>query len=112
VVAAYQAKYPAPATTLSLSIEVGAYDADIAVQALKTACSNKDLSRAGIAAGLRALTAFNDGIIGPDDFSNPAKATDNVTYILQPSTTAVGGMMVTQDKTVSPLVGQFQTAKG
>jgi ABC-type branched-subunit amino acid transport system substrate-binding protein len=112
LVAAYQAKYPGSPMTLSSAIEVGTYDADITVQALKAACGAKDLTRAGIMAGLRTLTAFNDGIIGPDDFSNPAKATDDVTYVLQPSVNAVGGLVLVQDKTVSPMVAQYQAAKG
>lgn len=109
LVAAYKAKYPSEQQ--STTVELGAYSADILVGALKAACTAKDLSREGITAGLRTLTAFNDGIIGPDDFSDPAKATDRRTSILQPAAGVPGGLRTLQDVAVSPLVDEYLAAK-
>ncbi|SEL79646.1 ABC transporter substrate-binding protein [Streptacidiphilus jiangxiensis] len=109
LVAAYKAKYPAEQQ--SATVELGAYSADILVDALKAACTAKDLSRQGITAGLRTLTTFDDGIIGPDDFADPARATDERTYILQPAAGVPGGLTTVQDGATSPLVADYLAGK-
>ena len=103
----YTAKYPAD--QLGVAVQVGAYSADISVAALKASCD--DLTRDGITKGLRSLTAFDDGIVGPEDFSDPAKASDTRTYILQPAAGVPGGLKTVQDAATSPLVAQYLAAK-
>ena len=103
----YTAKYPAD--QLSVAVQVGAYSADVSVAALKASCD--DLTRDGITKGLRSLTAFDDGIVGPEDFSDPAKASDTRTSILRPAAGVPGGLKTVQGATTSPLVAPYLASK-
>ncbi|GAA2120839.1 ABC transporter substrate-binding protein [Kitasatospora saccharophila] len=111
LVADYQAKYPNE--KLNQAIEVGAVDAKLMVDTLKAACQAKDLSRDGITAALRTLKQFDNGLGGVQDYSDPAKAPTQKTYVLQPASGVTGGLKTVQDAgTAVGLTEYLATAHG
>ncbi|MFD3452065.1 ABC transporter substrate-binding protein [Streptomyces sp. NPDC058691] len=91
LVADYQKHYPGQ--PLDQGVENGHNTMAIAVQDLKEACANKDLSRAGIIAAHRKMNRFDPGVGPALNFSDPWRPSATVSYILKPQKDVPGGLV-------------------
>ncbi|WP_338692787.1 ABC transporter substrate-binding protein [Streptomyces sp. Q6] len=105
----YRAKYPKE--ELNVGVQVGTTNGAVLVEALKAACEAKDLSRAGITAGLRTLKRFDKGMGSVLDFSDPAKSPSRKSYVLRPAAGVPGGLKTVQDATEVPAVAEYLAAR-
>ncbi|MEW9550459.1 ABC transporter substrate-binding protein [Nonomuraea sp. NPDC050783] len=102
LIADYQAKYPGQ--PLDSGVAAGWTAAVIVGDALRKACENKDLSRAGIIAAHRSQKAWEAGLGGtPMDFSVYDRPASRSSYIVKPDKEAIGGAKVVKPAAVSEL---------
>ncbi|MDX3076318.1 ABC transporter substrate-binding protein [Streptomyces sp. MI02-7b] len=87
----YQKHYPGQ--PLDQGVENGHNTMAVAVQDLKEACADKDLSREGIIAAHRKLTGFDPGMGPALDFSDPWRPSATQSYILKPQKDVPGGLV-------------------
>ncbi|MFF3562327.1 ABC transporter substrate-binding protein [Streptomyces sp. NPDC002574] len=87
----YQKQYPGQ--PLDQGVENGHNTMAVAVQDLKEACADKDLSREGIIAAHRKLTGFDPGMGPALDFSDPWRPSATQSYILKPQDGVPGGLV-------------------
>ncbi|MCK2215812.1 ABC transporter substrate-binding protein [Actinomadura sp. ATCC 31491] len=98
----YQAKYAGQ--PLDSGVAAGWTAAVIVGDALRKACENKDLSRAGIIAAHRSQKAWEAGLGGtPMDFSVYDRPASRSSYIVKPDKQAVGGAVIVKEAAVSEL---------
>ena len=94
-VAAYKTAYPSAPVDSGIIWGLGAsmaYD-----QVLQKACDNKDLTRDGIIAAFRSLTAVDTkGVVAPLDYSTKGAAPTNKVYIFRADTATEGGLKEVQ----------------
>ncbi|MFJ6805800.1 ABC transporter substrate-binding protein [Streptomyces anulatus] len=101
-----------PKDPVNQAAQAGNAAGSLLVGTLKAACEAKDLSRDGISKALRGLTAYSEGFHGPQDFSDPSKASSTKTYIGQPAAGVPGGMKQVQDATEDPALADYFAAHG
>ncbi|WP_053848013.1 ABC transporter substrate-binding protein [Streptomyces sp. NRRL B-24085] len=104
LVADYRAAYPKDA--LDNGIVAGWTAASAFGEALKKACSNKDLTREGVDKALLSLDAYDVGFGVTQDFSDPKAPSSRESVILQPDKSVTGGMKVVRE------AGASQAAEG
>lgn len=86
------------------------YASGIAYQAvLEKACSNKDLTRAGIVKAKSEVKVDVNGLMDKLDFSKPGQPSTRSTYIEQADPSAVGGLRVVQDLSESTEAKNYKT---
>lgn len=74
---------------------------------LKTACENKDLTRAGIDKALLGLDAFDTGFGITHDFSDPAAPSTRQSVIMKPDSKVPGGLKVVQEARIAKPAQSF-----
>ncbi len=103
---AYKAKYPKDVPNGGVDWGYGAAQAYATV--LKTACDNKDLSRAGIQTAFRDTTSVDTGGLFPAlDYSQPGDPATREAVILKADSKAEGGLTVVQPLTASDLAKSY-----
>jgi ABC-type branched-subunit amino acid transport system substrate-binding protein len=102
----YKAKHP------DKSFEViamsGYLTAAVVGEALKAACRDKDLTRAGIVSAHRSLRSIDLGLGLVQDFSDAAKPSASKSYILKPKADALGGLVISDEAFEAPAVREYQ----
>ncbi|MEU6797147.1 ABC transporter substrate-binding protein [Nonomuraea wenchangensis] len=102
LIADYRAKYAGQ--PLDSGVAAGWTAAVIVGDALRKACENKDLSRAGIIAAHRSQKAWEAGLGGtPMDFTVYDRPASRSSYIVKPDKDAVGGATLVKEAAVSEL---------
>ncbi|ELP65310.1 ABC transporter substrate-binding protein [Streptomyces turgidiscabies] len=99
LVADYQAAYPGD--SLDNGVVAGWTAASVFGEALKKACADKDLTRAGVDQALLTINAFDAGFGSPQDFTDPKAPSSKESVILQPDKSATGGMKVVRESEAS-----------
>lgn len=102
----YKAKYPTG--TLDQGVISGYNAMKIFGEDLKAACAAKDLSHAGIIAAHRQQKQLDTGLGTPLDFSDPAKPATYKSYILKPSKTAPGNLVMAKDAFEVPAAREYK----
>ena len=95
LVADYQKAYPKDA--LDNGIVAGWTAASAFGEALKKACTSKDLTREGVDKALLTINAFDPGFGVTQDFTDPKAPSSKQSIILRPDKSAVGGMTVVRE---------------
>ncbi|MGW7051537.1 ABC transporter substrate-binding protein [Streptomyces sp. NPDC054887] len=99
LVADYKAAYPSDA--LDNGVVAGWTAASVFGEALKKACSAKDLTREGVGEALLKIDAYDSGFGTTHDFTDPKQPSSRQTVVLQPDKSATGGMKVVRDAEMS-----------
>ncbi|MGY1496370.1 ABC transporter substrate-binding protein [Streptomyces sp. QTS52] len=99
LVADYQAAYPSD--SLDNGVVAGWTAVSVFGEALKKACANKDLTRAGVDRALLTINAFDVGFGSPQDFTDPKAPSSKESVILQPDKGVTGGMKVVRESEAS-----------
>lgn len=86
-----------PKDSLDNGVVAGWTAAAVFGEALKKACADKDLTRAGVDKALLTIDAFDSGFGVPQDFTDPKAPSSKQSVILQPSAKATGGMKVVRE---------------
>lgn len=102
----YKAKYPDG--TLDQGVISGYNAMKIFGEDLKAACAAKDLSHAGIIAAHRQQKQMDTGLGTPEDFSDVTKPATYKSYILKPSKTAPGNLVVAKDAYEVPAAREYK----
>jgi ABC-type branched-subunit amino acid transport system substrate-binding protein len=106
VAAKYKAKYTERANA---GVPYGYAVAEIWGQVLTQACTNKDLTRAGVQAALKETTqASTDDLIAPLDFSKPGAPPTRKVYVAQPDAAAEGGLSYVKPLFEAPEAGEYK----
>ena len=95
LVADYRKAYPKDA--LDNGIVAGWTAASAFGEALKKACTSKDLTREGVDKALLTINAFDPGFGVTQDFTDPKAPSSKQSIILRPDKSAVGGMTVVRE---------------
>ncbi|WP_369232129.1 ABC transporter substrate-binding protein [Streptomyces sp. R21] len=95
LVADYRKAYPKAA--LDNGIVAGWTAASAFGEALKKACTSKDLTREGVDRALLTINAFDPGFGVTQDFTDPKAPSSKQSIILRPDKSAVGGMTVVRE---------------
>jgi len=95
LVADYRKAYPNDA--LDNGIVAGWTAASAFGEALKKACTSKDLTREGVDKALLTINAFDPGFGVTQDFTDPKAPSSKQSIILRPDKSAVGGMTVVRE---------------
>ncbi|MGW0119473.1 ABC transporter substrate-binding protein [Streptomyces sp. NPDC003327] len=95
----YKAAHPGEG--LDNGVVAGWTAASVFGEALKKACADKDLTRAGIGKALLTLNAYDAGFGISHDFSDPKAPSSRESVIIQPDKTAPGGMKAVRQPFVS-----------
>ncbi|TXL87678.1 ABC transporter substrate-binding protein [Streptomyces sp. NBC_01725] len=101
----YAAAYPDDG--LDNGVVSGYTAATLYGELLKTACENKDLTRAGIDKALLGLDAFSTGFGITHDFSDPAAPSTRQSVIMKPDSKVPGGLKVVQEAQVAEPAESF-----
>ncbi|PWI14362.1 ABC transporter [Streptomyces sp. Act143] len=99
LVADYRAAYPKDA--LDNGIVAGWTAASAFGEALKKACANKDLTRAGVDKALLTIDSFDLGFGPVQNFTDPKAPSSRESVILQPDKSVTGGMKVVREAEAS-----------
>jgi ABC-type branched-subunit amino acid transport system substrate-binding protein len=91
---AYQGAYPDE--ELNQNVMVGYSFGRIYATALEEACSQGDLSRAGVVAAMRSLDAVNTGVQPELDLTDPDVSPSKAVYIVRPDPSVPGGLSLVQ----------------
>ncbi|WP_369211788.1 ABC transporter substrate-binding protein [Streptomyces flavofungini] len=83
-----------PKDSLDNGVVAGWSAASVFGEALKKACADKDLTRAGVDKALLTLNDFDAGFGVPQDFTDPRTPSSSQSVILRPDEKATGGMRV------------------
>ncbi|KUL50884.1 ABC transporter substrate-binding protein [Streptomyces sp. NRRL S-1521] len=86
-----------PKDSLDNGVVAGWTAAAVFGEALKKACTDKDLTRAGVDKALLTIDAFDSGFGVPQDFTDPSAPSSRQSVILRPSAKATGGMKVVRE---------------
>ncbi|MFI7336828.1 ABC transporter substrate-binding protein [Streptomyces sp. NPDC050085] len=100
LVADYQKAYPKDG--LDNGVVAGWTAAGVFGEALKKACTTKDLTREGVDKALLSLNSYDMGFGITQDFSDPKAPSSNQSVILQPDKSTVGGLKVVREPGESP----------
>lgn len=95
-----------PKSSLDNGVIAGWSSISVFTEALKGACENKDLTRAGVDKALLKLTDFDAGF-GAQDFSDPKAPSSRETVVIRPDKDAVGGSKVVREGQVAPEAESF-----
>ncbi|MDH6547711.1 ABC-type branched-subunit amino acid transport system substrate-binding protein [Streptomyces sp. SAI-133] len=95
LVADYRAAYPKDA--LDNGIVAGWTAAAAFGEALKEACANKDLTRAGVGKALLSIDSYDIGFGVIQNFTDPKAPSSRESVILQPDKSVTGGMKVVRE---------------
>ncbi|GAB2865517.1 ABC transporter substrate-binding protein [Actinocorallia aurea] len=106
----YKAKYPDDA--LDNGVMAGYTSSIIIADALKLACENKDLSRAGIISAHRSQNAWDGGSGVKYDFTDPSQPPSRATFVLKADKEAVGGLKIFKEGAVSDLASTYPVTAG
>ncbi|MGW0560648.1 ABC transporter substrate-binding protein [Streptomyces sp. NPDC003016] len=99
LVADYKAAYPSDA--LDNGVVAGWTAASVFGEALKKACTSKDLTREGVGEALLTINAYDSGFGTTHDFTDPKAPSSRQTVILQPDKNVTGGTKVVREAEVS-----------
>ncbi|MFS8201347.1 ABC transporter substrate-binding protein [Streptomyces sp. CWNU-52B] len=99
LVADYKKAYPKDA--LDNGVVAGWTAASAFGEALKKACTAKDLTREGVDKALLTIDALDTGFGIPQDFTDPKASSSKESVILQPDKSVTGGMKVVQEAAAS-----------
>ncbi|OEJ61608.1 ABC transporter [Streptomyces agglomeratus] len=105
LVAAYKAAYPSAA--LDNGVVAGWTAASVFGEALKKACTSKDLTREGVGKALLTINAYDSGFGTTHDFTDPKAPSSRETVILRPDKNATGGMKVVREAKMSQAAESF-----
>ncbi|MGX1880668.1 ABC transporter substrate-binding protein [Streptomyces sp. NPDC055287] len=105
LVADYKAAYPSDA--LDNGVVAGWTAASVFGEALKKACTAKDLTREGVDKALLTINAYDSGFGTTHDFTDPKAPSSRQTVILKPDKKATGGMKVVREAEVSEAAKSF-----
>jgi ABC-type branched-subunit amino acid transport system substrate-binding protein len=102
----YKAKYTERANA---GVPYGYAVAEIWGQILTQACTDKDLTRAGVQAALKKTTqAGTDDLIAPLDFSKAGAPPTRQVYVAKPDGTAEGGLKYVQQLFQATEAGEYK----
>ncbi|ROO89166.1 amino acid/amide ABC transporter substrate-binding protein (HAAT family) [Actinocorallia herbida] len=105
IIDGYKAKYPQDG--LDNGVMAGYTGSMVIGDALKKACENKDLSRAGIISAHRSQKAWDGGFGSTYDFSDPSQPPTRSTFILKPDADALGGLKIHKDRFTADLAASY-----
>ncbi|GHB00661.1 ABC transporter substrate-binding protein [Streptomyces chryseus] len=105
LVADYKAAYPSDA--LDNGVVAGWTAASVFGEALKKACTAKDLTREGVDKALLTIDAYDSGFGTTHDFTDPKAPSSRQTVVLQPDKKVTGGMKVVREAEVSKAAESF-----
>jgi ABC-type branched-subunit amino acid transport system substrate-binding protein len=105
LVADYRAAYPD--ASLDNGIVAGWTAASAFGEALKKACSDKDLSREGVDKALMSIDSYDIGFGVSQDFTDPASPSSRESVILQPDKSVTGGMKVVREAGASEVARTY-----
>ena len=105
---AYKKDYPKG--TPQASVVAGWAEAEVMNQVLESACTNKDLTRAGIVSAYRTINDMDTkGLISSTmDFSHVGQASTKSVYVTKIDHTAVGGARAVGGAYVSPTTKSYR----
>ncbi|GAA3032695.1 ABC transporter substrate-binding protein [Streptosporangium longisporum] len=106
----YAAKYPD--TAIDSGVAAGYSSAAIVVDALRKACENKDLSRAGVVAAHRSQAAWGAEFGTEMDFTSFDKPASLLSYVVKPDKEALGGAKIFKEAATSDLAKEYQVPVG
>ncbi|MGW6856478.1 ABC transporter substrate-binding protein [Streptomyces xanthophaeus] len=106
--AAYKAEYPG--ADLDNGVVAGYTAASVYGEALKKACADKDLTRAGVGKALLSLKAYDSGFGITHDFSDPKAPSTRQSVIMKPDAKAPGGLTVVKEAAVAEAAKSFTPA--
>ncbi|GAA2847779.1 ABC transporter substrate-binding protein [Streptosporangium fragile] len=106
----YAAKYPD--TPIDSGVAAGYSSAAIVVDALKKACENKDLTRAGVVDAHRSQSAWGEQFGTTMDFTRFDKPASLRSYVAKPDKAALGGAVIFKEAAVSDLAEEYQVPVG
>jgi hypothetical protein len=106
---AYKQKFPGE--TPKASVQFGYAQAEVMYQALKKACDNKDLTRAGLVKAARTLSNVDLGGLtaGPLDYSKVGEPSSRTVYISRPANVP-GGLKAEPDTVESDEAKSYDVA--
>ncbi|MGW0420532.1 ABC transporter substrate-binding protein [Streptomyces sp. NPDC003015] len=105
LVADYRAAYPD--ASLDNGIVAGWTAASAFGEALKKACSDKDLSREGVDKALLSIDSYDIGFGVSQDFTDPTSPSSRESVILQPDKSVTGGMKVVRQAGASEVARTY-----
>ncbi|MBT2487268.1 ABC transporter substrate-binding protein [Streptomyces sp. ISL-96] len=105
LVADYKAAYPSDA--LDNGVVAGWTAVSVFGEALKKACTSKDLTREGVGKALLTINAYDSGFGTTHDFSDPKAPSSRQTVILRPDKKVTGGTKVVREAEVSEAAKSF-----
>ncbi|MET9319821.1 ABC transporter substrate-binding protein [Streptomyces sp. NPDC003038] len=103
--AAYKAEYPGAG--LDNGVVAGFTAASVYGEALKKACADKDLTRAGVGKALLGLKAYDSGFGIAHDFSDPKAPSTRQSVIMKPDEQTPGGLKVVKEASVAEAAKNF-----
>ncbi|MFD3694663.1 ABC transporter substrate-binding protein [Streptomyces sp. NPDC058646] len=106
--AAYKAAYPDAG--LDNGVVAGYTAAAVYGEALKKACAEKDLTRAGVGKALLSLKSYDSGFGITHDFSDPKAPSTRQSVIMKPDAQVPGGLKVVKEPAVAPAAQNFTPA--
>lgn len=106
--AAYKAEYPGAG--LDNGVVAGYSAAAVYGEALKKACADKDLTRAGLGKALLSLKSYDSGFGITHDFSDPKAPSTRQSVIMKPDEQTPGGLKVVKEAAVAPAAQNFTPA--
>jgi ABC-type branched-subunit amino acid transport system substrate-binding protein len=105
LVADYKAAYPSDA--LDNGVVAGWTAVSVFGEALKKACTSKDLTREGVDKALLTINAYDSGFGTTHDFTDPKAPSSRQTVILRPDKKVTGGTKVVREAEVSEAAKSF-----
>ncbi|MBT2397089.1 ABC transporter substrate-binding protein [Streptomyces sp. ISL-100] len=105
LVADYKAAYPSDA--LDNGVVAGWTAVSVFGEALKKACTSKDLTREGVDKALLTINAYDSGFGTTHDFTDPKAPSSRQTVILRPDEKVTGGTKVVREAEISEAAKSF-----
>lgn len=105
---AYKEAYPDAG--LDNGVVAGYSAASVYGEALKNACTAKDLTREGVTKALLGLKAYDNGFGITHDFSDPKAPSTRQSVIMKPDAQTPGGLKVIKPAAVAPAAKNFTPA--
>ncbi|MGW0395835.1 ABC transporter substrate-binding protein [Streptomyces sp. NPDC003042] len=103
--AAYKAEYPGAG--LDNGVVAGFTAASVYGEALKKACTEKDLTREGIGKALLSLKSYDSGFGITHDFSDPKAPSTRQSVIMKPDESVPGGLKVVKEAATAEAAKTF-----
>lgn len=103
---AFKRAYPQDGGSAGVTYGYGV--AQIYASVLKQACTNGDMTRAGVEAAFRETSQAETGVIAPLDFSEPGQPPARAAYIARVTGAAEGGLEIVKPLEASPLALKYE----